>query len=262
MTFPSPRSRAAPEDGVERVGRVRVVDDDRERLPLVDRLEAARARPRPRAMPSAIASSSMSRRSPAATAPRAFSTLKLPRSRRLDLDARRAEPAPVRASARRPPGGSPPASSPNVTSGARWASSRSPASRLPPLVADVDRGRRRRRAREEPPLRVEVVLHRPVQVEVVLAQVREDERVEADAVEPPERRAVRRRLEGDAPVARVEHLAEEPLEVDRLGRRERRGALLAADLQLDRARRARPARPPPRASSGAGTPSSSSRSSP
>ena len=33
------------QDGVERVRRVRVVDDDRERLALVDRLEAARARP-------------------------------------------------------------------------------------------------------------------------------------------------------------------------------------------------------------------------
>ena len=103
----------------------------------------------------------------------------------------------------------------------------------PPLVADVDRGRRRRRAGEEPSLRVEVVVHRPVQVEVVLAQVREHERVEADAVEPAQRRAVRARLDGRAAVAGVEHLAEEPLQVDRLGRRERRGPALAADLPLD-----------------------------
>ena len=86
----------------------------------------------------------------------------------------------------------------------------------PPLVADVDRRRRRRRAREEAPLRVEVLLHRPVQVEVVLAQVREHERVEADAIEPPQRGSVRARLDRRAPVARVEHLAEEPLQVDRL----------------------------------------------
>ena len=76
---------------------------------------------------------------------------------------------------------------------------------------------------------------------MVLAQVREDERVEADAVEPPERRAVRRRLERDAAVARVEHLAEEPLEIDRLRRRERRRAPLAADDPLDRPDQARPA---------------------
>ena len=131
-----------------------------------------------------------------------------------------------------------------------------------PLVADVHRRRRRLRAGEEPPLRLEVVLHRPVQVEVILAQVREDERVEADAVEPSQRGAVRRRLDRRAPVTRIEHLPEEPLQVDRLGRRERRRA---------RARRRRPSRSCPRAPaavrrargrSGAGTPSSSFRSSP
>ena len=55
-------------------------------------------------------------------------------------------------------------------------------------------------------------------------QVREHERIEPDAIEPPERRPVRRRLERDAAVAGVEHLAEEPLEVDCLRGRERRGA--------------------------------------
>ncbi len=60
-----------------------------------------------------------------------------------------------------------------------------------PLVADVDGRRRRRGAREELALRGEVVLHRLVEVEVVLAQVREHERVEADAVEAVQHRRVR-----------------------------------------------------------------------
>ena len=108
-----------------------------------------------------------------------------------------------------------------------------------PLVADVHGRGRRRRAGEQPPLRVEVLLHRPVEVEVVLAQVREHERVEADAVEPSERRSVRARLHRGAAVAGVEHLAEEALQVDRLRRRERRWASLASDLPLDGAHETR-----------------------
>ena len=104
---------------------------------------------------------------------------------------------------------------------------------FPPRIADIDRGRRRLRAGEEPALRLEVLLHRAVEIEVILAQVREDERVEAHAVEAPEGRAVRAGLDGRAHVARVEHLAKQPLEIDRLGRRERRGTPLAADLPLD-----------------------------
>jgi hypothetical protein len=42
-------------------------------------------------------------------------------------------------------------------------------------------------------------------------------------------RPVGRSLDRRAPVARADHLPEEPLEVDRLGRREGRGSLLAAD---------------------------------
>ena len=40
-------------------------------------------------------------------------------------------------------------------------------------------------------------------------------------------------LDGRAHVARVEHLAKQPLEIDCLGRRERRGTPLAADLPFD-----------------------------
>ena len=122
---------------------------------------------------------------------------------------------------------------PKVTSAAPCARRlvRQPA---PVRVADVHRCRRCIRPDEEAAFRLEVVLHRPVEVEVVLAQVREDERREADAVEAPQRRAVRRRLHRAAPVAGVEHLPEETLEVDRLGGRPRRRPPLAVDAGLDR----------------------------
>ena len=109
------------------------------------------------------------------------------------------------------------------------------------LVTDVDGRGRRRVAEEEPPLGLEVVLHRRVEVEVVLAQVGEDQRGEPDPVQAPECRAVRGRLHRATPVARVEHLAEEPLEVDRLGGRPRRRAALAVDPGLDRPEQPRPA---------------------
>ncbi len=76
---------------------------------------------------------------------------------------------------------------------------------------------------------------------MVLAQVREHERREADAVEPMQVRRVRRRFDRDGAVADVEHLAEEPLQVDRLGRRARNAAPLSADARLDRAEQPGPA---------------------
>ena len=103
-----------------------------------------------------------------------------------------------------------------------------------PGVADVDRGRRRRRPDEQLPLGREVVLHRRVEVEVILAQVREHERVEANAIETMQRRRVRGRLERDAAVAGVEHLAKRALEVDRLRRRPHDRPDLATDPALDR----------------------------
>ena len=85
--------------------------------------------------------------------------------------------------------------------------------------------------------------------------------VEAHTVEAPQRGSVRARLDGCAAVSGVEHLPEEPLQIDRLGRRERRRASLAAHLPLDGADEAGPAALQHRASRAAGTPSSSSRSS-
>ena len=69
---------------LERVGRVRVVDDHGERLPVVDRLEPARERPRPTRCPRRIASSSTPSARAASAAPIAFSRLKAPAQRQLD----------------------------------------------------------------------------------------------------------------------------------------------------------------------------------
>ena len=64
---------------------------------------------------------------------------------------------------------------------------------------------------------------------------------EPDPVETAQRRAVRGRLHRAAAIARVEHLAEEPLEVDRLRGRPGGGAPLAVDTSLDRPQQSRPA---------------------
>src|SRR5438270_13114106 len=110
------------------------------------------------------------------------------------------------------------------------------------VVADVDRGGRPLALDEEPALRVEVALECPVEVEVVLAEVGEGERAEANAVEPPQLGAVRGRLECTAPVAGVEHLAEGALEVDRLRCRADRRPALPTDPAFDRAEQAGPSR--------------------
>ena len=65
-----------------------------------------------------------------------------------------------------------------------------------PRVVDVHRGARTRLAEEEPPLRLEVALLRLVEVEMVVAEIREREGREPHAVEAAELRAVRRRLRG------------------------------------------------------------------
>ena len=85
-----------------------------------------------------------------------------------------------------------------------------------PFVADVHDGALG--LREQPPLRVEVVLHRPVEVEVLVREVREHEHGEARSVEAALGRRVRRRLHRTRGVADVDHLSEQTLQVDRLGR--------------------------------------------
>ena len=112
-------------------------------------------------------------------------------------------------------------------------------------VGEVDDGGRSPTFRagldEEPALRLEVLVHRPVKVEVILGQVREDESGEPNPDETLERRRVRRRLHRAASVAGVEHLAERVLEVDRLRGGSRHGPSLAADPALDGPEEAGPA---------------------
>ena len=114
-----------------------------------------------------------------------------------------------------------------------------PAMRVP----DVDDRRRPASIQvglgEEPALGVVVLLERPVEVEVILAQVREDEDGEADPEQALQRGAVGGGLHGGASVSGVEHLAQEALDVDRLGGRPHRGAPLAADPVLDGAEETR-----------------------
>ena len=69
---------------------------------------------------------------------------------------------------------------------------------------------------------------------MILAQVREDERGEADAIEAAELRAVRRRLHRAAAVTGVEHLPESPLDVNRLRRGPSGRPAFASDPALDR----------------------------
>ena len=88
------------------------------------------------------------------------------------------------------------------------------------------------RLREQPALRVVVRLHRAVEVEVLVREVREDEHGEADAVETALDGCVRRRFHRARPVARVDHLTEQPLQVDRLRRVQRRRTRLVADAPL------------------------------
>ena len=167
-------------------------------------------------MPARIASSSTPSARAAQIAPSAFARLKRPRSFR-SMPSRSS--SGVKVARVRQLRGEPP----------------------PPLVADVHD--RALGLLEQRALRLEVALHRAVEVEVVLRQVREDEHREARAREPALAPAI--------DVASITHerspassiCAEEPLQVDRLGRVQPGRACLAADAPLD-VRRAAPGSPP------------------
>ena len=108
---------------------------------------------------------------------------------------------------------------------------------------------------EERRLGGEVVLQIAVEVEVVLAEVREADRGELRRHEPPLRDRDRRGLHRASLVARLDHRAQRALEVGRLGRRQPGGLAPAADARARRCRAARtgaarhPAWPPAAASS-------------
>ena len=154
-------------------------------------------------MPRRIASSSTPRARAASAAPSAFARLKRPRS--LQVDARRGRRRRRRTS---------------IASGSSAASRRPHSS---PTLTTA-----RSACVEERALRGEVLLHRAVEVEVVLRQVREDEHREPRAVEPALRLGDRRRLHRARAVAGVDHLAKQPLQVDRLRRVQARRRPLAA----------------------------------
>ncbi len=112
-----------------------------------------------------------------------------------------------------------------------------------PVVGIDDRDARpsvlcpRRETLEQAALRVAVRLERPVEVEVLVGQVGEDRGVVVDAADPVRREPVAAGLDDDRLLARIDHLAEDPLQLQRA----RRGVglhvrpQLAADLDPDRA---------------------------
>src|SRR5439155_21297710 len=171
---------------------VRVVDEHREALPLVDRLEAARDPTEVGHTPGdrRIGDPEKARRGDGAdhvldveASAEARLQLDTARSeagtRRRQLEALRADVGVL-----------------GKAEGQRFVAERSQPPREPSavVVAYVD-GRRgspavRTAVDEEPTLRVEVALERPVEVEVILAQVREDERREPDAAQALELRGV------------------------------------------------------------------------
>ena len=100
-------------------------------------------------------------------------------------------------------------------------------------AVDVD-DRDRRTGLEEAALGGEVVLHRRMEVEVVLGQVGEDGGGEMRAVGAVEGERMRGDLDRAGAVPDLEHPGEGGLEVDRLGRRVDHLAVNAADHRLDR----------------------------
>ena len=172
---------------LERVRRVGVVDEHREGLALVDRLEAARAPAGPgqrrRRSPSSPTPSARAE----ATAQRALSTLKRPGSG----DARaRASPARKRRArrARAQVGRAQVGVGALEADGHRVGELRGQPQ--PVRVVDVDDADRGRALGEEPALGLEVVLHVGVEVEVVLREVREHRDVPVDGVGARERERV------------------------------------------------------------------------
>ena len=100
-----------------------------------------------------------------------------------------------------------------------------------PGVVDVD-DPHTRAGLEEPALGEEVLLHRRVEVEMVLAEVREHRDGPVDRVRAVQLQRVAGDLHRAGGVAAVGHLGERGLEVDGLRRRAREGPLAARDDAL------------------------------
>src|SRR4051812_4791618 len=210
---------------LQRIRLVRIVDDDRERLTRVDRLESARRDRR------------------------------ISEPRRLDRSAHRPHRRPRTQGVQdvEPPGDRHPRGKGavrrqgrEVAAGAVEAHVDRPVVGLavdrerddavelldqpPPVgVVGVRDPHARQLRGEQPPLGLEVVLHRGMEVQVVLVEVGEHRGGDPDRVRPPQLERVRGDLHRARDIAGVEHRAERPLQVDRLRRRARRLVLDAAD---------------------------------
>ena len=226
ISRPRVSSRAVRSAVLQGVGLVRVVDDDREGLALVDGLEA------PGHAPGAPAAPRGDRR--VVDAQRARHDDRAERVE--DVEAarqRRAQLEPVDREGRAARVGASTAVARTWASGAsrpmRIALGKSRGQARAVGVVDVDRPRSSRPGLEQPPLGQEVVLHVGVEVEVVLREVGEDRRRPVDGVGAVQGERVARDLHDDRVVAGGEHVGEGALQVDRLGRGARHGVLLAAD---------------------------------
>ena len=243
ITRPSVSSARGEERAGQRVGRVRIVDDDQERLTLVDWLEPAGdpADARHAACDRLVREAEQL---PGGHGREHVLDVEATEQRRRHVDPADTHPRSSRADLE------PLGAKVGIGRVDRERRERRNAQDTELLgepasvwIVDVDGRGRRLVGHEQAALGVVVRLHRAVQVEVVLAQVREREHREADAGEALQLRTMRGRLERAAPVTGVEHLPEDALEVDRLRRRPDGWPPLAADPGLDRAEQSRP---PPR----------------
>ncbi len=100
----------------------------------------------------------------------------------------------------------------------------------PPGIVDADDGTLRSRGGEERRLRLEVVLHRPVEVQVILREVGEDGGIEDQSVDSAEGERMARHLHGDRVNPPLAHGSEQCVQVGRLRRGARTGELLIAKV--------------------------------
>ena len=225
------------EDVLERVGGVGVVDDDRERLALVDRLEAARD-----AIGDGERRDHVGEREPErpGAGDRAKRVLDVEparqRQRHLCLAVRRqAAEARARGAERRlerAVGGALVAAG---REGQRFELGRQA---VAVGVVEVDHGALRAPGVEQAPLGEEVVAHVGVEVEVVLGQVGERGDREADPIRAAQSQRMRGDLHRAGAVAALDHAAKGRLQVDCLGRRALDLLLDAADHALHRSQQA------------------------
>ena len=226
---PAPKTAITPPFGdlagraqrvLERVGGVRVVDDDREGLALLDGLEAprhatgTRQRVGDRRVVDAELAGDDDRRERVAD-------VEAPRQRGPQLEVVDREARAARVGAQDPRahlcvGGV------EADRGSRSGSS--PGQARAVGVVDVDHGQLGP-GLEEPALGEEVVLHVGVEVEVVLGEVGEDGHRPVDGVGAVQGERVARDLHDDGLVPGGEHVGEGPLQVDRLGGGARDGVL-------------------------------------